>query len=303
MSCPGSVHRHAVKLSTAIRRFDCQLRADGKSPHTRAVYLRDLRLLAKWLRHDVNISTITPTKLARFLTSRIFTQTAFGKPKATISINRSKSALRSFFRFLTDAGYLNANPARLIRSAPASQRPPRILTEKETRALLATIKKHKTPIARRDHLMFALLLGTGIRLSSLVNLIVGDVDLASGKIRINGKGNVERLVFLNGGLRRLLKSYLVKRDDATDPLFLSLRARRIGPRQVELRLTYWLELAGITCRCSVHTLRHTFATRLYEKTNNLRLVQRALGHRRVTTTEIYTQLADADLACAIRDFG
>ncbi len=292
-----------MKLSTVIRRFDCQLRADGKSPHTRAVYLRDLRLFAKWLRRDVNISTITPVKLARFLTSRIFTQTASGKPKATISINRSKSALRSFFRFLTDAGYLRANPARLIRSAPTSQRPPRVLTQKETRALLATIKKYKTPIAWRDHLMFALLLGTGIRLGSLVNLNAGDVDLGAGTIRVNGKGNVERLVFLNNGLKRLLKDYLAPRSDATDPLFLSLRARRIGPRQVELRLAYWLELAGITCRCSVHTLRHTFATRLYEKTNNLRLVQRALGHRRVTTTEIYAHLADLDLKRAIRDFG
>ncbi len=169
--------------------------------------------------------------------------------------------------------------------------------------MLATIKKHKTPIAGRDHLMFALLLGTGIRLSSLVNLNLGDVDLDSGAIRVNGKGNVERLVFLNSGLKRLLKSHLVKRADTNEPLFLSLRTRRIGARQVELRLAYWLELAGITCRCSVHTLRHTFATRLYEKTKNLRLVQRALGHQRVTTTEIYTQLADADLKQVIRDFG
>ncbi len=292
-----------MKLSTAIRRFDCQLRADGKSPHTRQVYLRDLALFARWLRRDVNISTITPSKLARFLTSRIFTRTASGKPKATISINRSKSALRSFFRFLTDAGCLKANPARLVRSAPASQRPPRVLTQKETRALLATIKKYKTPIARRDHLMFALLLGTGIRLSSLVNLNVGDVDLAPGTIRVNGKGNVEQLVFLNRGLKRLLKSYLAPHVDAKDPLFLSLRVRRIGARQVELRVAYWLRLAGISRRYSVHTLRHTFATRLYEKTKNLRLVQRALGHRRATTTEIYTRLADADLKSAMRDFG
>ena len=289
-----------MKLSTAIRRFDCQLRADGKSPHTRQVYLRDLHLVAKWLRRDVSISTITPARLARFLTSRIFTYAASGKPKATISVNRSKSALRSFFRFLTDAGYLNANPARLVRSAPASQRPPRVLTQKETRALLATIKKHKTPIAMRDHLMFSLLLGTGIRLSSLVKLNVGDVDLASGTIRVNGKGNVEQLVFLNRGLERLLKNYLAPRVDTTDPLFLSLRARRIGVRQVELRLAYWLELAGIKRRCSVHSLRHTFATQLYENTGDLRLVQVALGHRHITTTEIYARVNAATVAQAVR---
>ncbi len=151
--------------------------------------------------------------------------------------------------------------------------------------------------------MFSLLLGTGIRLGSLVNLNVGDIDLGPGTIRVNGKGNVEQLVFLNSGLKQLLKSYLAPRAGSEGPLFLSLRARRIGPRQVELRFAYWLVLAGITCRCSVHTLRHTFATRLYEKTKDLRLVQRALGHRRVTTTEIYTQLADADLKQVLRHFG
>ncbi len=104
-----------MKLSTAIRRFETQLRADGKSPHTREVYLRDLRSLVFRLRGDVKISSITPHTLARYLSTESFTHTASGKHKAAISLNRSKSALRSFFRFLTDAGYLRANPARLIR--------------------------------------------------------------------------------------------------------------------------------------------------------------------------------------------
>ena len=78
-----------------------------------------------------------------------------------------------------------------------------------------------------------------------------------------------RLVFVNGGVKRLLKNYLAPRSDPTDPLFRSHRARRIGARQVELRLACWLALAGITSRCTVHTLRHTFATRLYEKTSDL----------------------------------
>ena len=116
----------AVKLTTAIRRFETQLRADGKSPHTREVYLRDLRSLAFWLGKDVKISSLTPHTLARYLSSESFTQTASGKHKAAISLNRSKSALRSFFRFLTDAGLLKANPARLIRSARLRKTTPRV---------------------------------------------------------------------------------------------------------------------------------------------------------------------------------
>jgi integrase/recombinase XerC len=142
--------------------------------------------------------------------------------------------------------------------------------------------------------MFAVMLGTGIRLGSLVALNVGDVDLATGTIRVNTKGNVEQLVFVNGGLKRLLKKHIAK-NDPDDPVFLSVRGERIGGRQVQLRLGHWLKAAGVTRHCTVHTLRHCFATRLYEKTGDLRLVQVALGHRHVTTTEIYSQVADRKL--------
>ena len=287
-----------MKLTTAIRRFDTQMRADGKSPHTRKVYLRDLRLLANWLRRDIDISTITPNRLARYLSSKTFTHTASGKHKAVVSVNRSKSALRSFFRFLTDSGYLKNNPARLIKSAPCTQKPPTVLSRAEVKRLLSTIRKCNTPIAKRDHLMFSLLLGTGIRLSSLAGLNTGDVDLSAGTLRINGKRNVEQVVYLNQALKRQLREYLVKRKVGA-PLFPSPQDNRIGPRQVEVRLAHWLTQAGIARRCTVHTLRHTFASRLYEKTGNLRLIQRALGHRRVATTEIYTRVTDCKLKQAI----
>ena len=297
-----SVHRTAVKLSTAISRFDAQLRADGKSPHTRAVYLRDLEAFASWIGKSADIRRFRPTHLARYLSSESFTHMPSGQPRAVVSLNRSKSALRSFFRFLTDAGCLKQNPARLVRSAPCYQKPPSCLSPEEAQRLLAAMRKDKTPIAERDHLMFSLMLGTGIRLGSLVGLNIGDVDLAAGTIRVNGKGNVELLVFVNNGLKRLLKAHTGIRNPA-DPVFISVRGRRIGSRQVQLRLELWLKEAGIASRCTVHSLRHCFATRLYEKTGDLRLVQRALGHRHVTTTEIYSQVADARVRRAVRLLG
>ncbi len=288
-----------MMLSTAIRRFDAQLRADGKSPHTREVYLRDLESFAGWIGRTRNIRKITPTHLTRYLISSIFTHTAVGKPKAVVSLNRSKSALRSFFRYLTDAGFLRENPARLVRSAPCSQRVPSCLTEEEAQRLLTTIKRQRSPLAERDHLIFALMLGTGIRLGSLVALNIEDVDLHAGAIRFNGKGNVEQLVFVNSGLKRLLKTH-IDSPDVDDPLFPSTRGKRIGSRQVQIRLEYWLKEAGVTRPCTVHTLRHTFATRLYEKTGDLRLVQLALGHRSVTTTEIYAAVTSGEIAQAVR---
>jgi len=84
-----------------------------------------------------------------------------------------------------------------------------------------------------------------------------------------------------------------------NPLFCSRSDGRLGPRQVQLRLKYWLKVAGITKPLSVHSLRHTFATRLYSKTGDLRLVQRALGHRHIATTEIYARVEDKALRKAL----
>jgi site-specific recombinase XerD len=175
------------------------------------------------------------------------------------------------------------------------------MADKEVRALFAALKKLKSPIADRDALMFMLLLGTGIRLGSLVTLNVEDVDVTQRTLRIKGKNGTEQFVFLSRQLKKLLKFHLKNYPaGATDPLFTSMRGRRIGARQVQLRFTYWLENAGITRRYSIHSLRHLFATRIYEKTGDLRLTQRALGHKRITTTEIYAQVADSRLKRAVQ---
>jgi integrase/recombinase XerC len=285
-----------MKLTTAINRYHRQLQADGKSSLTQAVYMRDLRSFKEWVGRDVSISQITPEQIARFLTSKTFTHKTGGSPRAVVSLNRSKSVLRSFFRFLVDSRYVKENPARLVRMSRYSRRPPAIIADKEIRALFATLKKAKTPIANRDTLSFSLLLGTGIRLSSLVALNVEDVNLAQGTLRIKGKNGTEQFVFLNRHLKKLLKSHLNNHPAAaTDPLFLSGRGRRIGARQVQLRFPYWLDKAGITRRYSVHSMCHKFAIGIYEKTGDLRLTQRALGHRRITTTEIYATVADSRL--------
>jgi integrase/recombinase XerC len=283
-----------MKLSKAIIRFDTQLRADGRSERTRQAYLRDLGKLRCWLKADVQAATVTPDALARFLAD------GNGESKSALTVNRTKTALRVFFRFLTDAGYLGDNPARLIRSTPTDRRVPSYLSADEAKRLLNTIDESDRKLVARDHAMFSLLLGTGMRLGSLVALNVGDVNLAEGIVTIKAKGGREQAVFLNPRLCRLLAS-CINNPGATDgiPLFSSRKGKRLGARQVQLRLKYWLEVAGITKPLSVHSLRHTFATRLYSTTGDLHLVQRALGHRHITTTEIYVKVEDNALRKAL----
>jgi len=283
-----------MKLSTATKRFDTQLRADGKSERTRQAYLRDLGKLKCWLKRDLEVSIIAPDVLARFLANWN------GGPRSALTINRTKTALRVFFRFLTDAGYLSENPARLIRSTPTDRKVPNYLSADEAKALLRALAKCDDSIARRDHVIFSLLLGTGMRLGSLVGLNAGDVNIVQSTITIKAKGGREETVFLNPRLCKLFARY-IKAVSATDgtPLFRSRNGGRLGPRQVQLRLKYWLKAAGITKPLSVHCLRHSFATRLYSLSGDLRLVQRALRHRQITTTEIYARVEDRTLRKAL----
>jgi integrase/recombinase XerC len=157
-----------MKLSTAIKRFDTQLQADGKSEHTRGAYLRDLIELRSWLDADPEAAMITTTMLAGYLV-------ADSNGSSAISRNRTKTALRMFFKFLTDAGYLEANPARLIKNGRTEPKTPEYLKQAEARRFLTVIPTNDGPVARRDRVMFTLLLQTGIRLGALVKLQVKDV--------------------------------------------------------------------------------------------------------------------------------
>ena len=142
-----------MKLSVATKRFNTQLRADGKSERTRQAYLRDLGKLRCWLKRDLDVCAITPDTVARFLAD------GNGEPKSPLTINRTKTALRVFFRFLTDAGHLSDNPARLIRSTPTDRRVLSYLSQDEARRLLDAITNSDSALAKRDHAMFSLLLG------------------------------------------------------------------------------------------------------------------------------------------------
>jgi site-specific recombinase XerD len=263
--------RCPMRLSTAIQRFDTQLRADGKSEHTRGAHMRDLREFSAWSGSSTDVAGITPDTVARYLAGG-------PKGKPAVSLNRTKTALRMFFRFLTDAGYLEADPARLIRNGRCQPKTPEYLKPAQTRRLLAAIPANDGPVARRDRIMFSLLLQTGIQLGSLVGLKVSDVDIGWRTMTIIAKGGTEETVYLKSSLRKYLRSYF---------------------REMDLRFKHWLEKSGIKRHLTVHSLRHTFAMNLYRQTGDLRLVQTALGHKHIGTTEIYARVEDKALRRAL----
>lgn len=288
-----------MRFSEAVTQFEIHLKALGRSPHTVASYLGDTRLLSAWLsadgQDDPGVETIRTEQLAAFMASAQVQRLADGTPKAPGSINKVCASVRAFFRYLIEIGRLDRDPARPLRRRPAPAPPPAILTHADEKALHKTVRSRTGTMAERDRLMLELLVGTGIRLSSLVGLDVEDVRLDEKRIIIRAKGGAREPVFIRTELRRLLRIRL--RDMAragivTGPLFRSSRGTRISKRQVQMRLAHWLAEADIEKPVTVHGLRHTFGTNLYARTHDLRLVQRALGHKQVTTTQIYTQLAD-----------
>ena len=302
MPSPIRLMQPTDNLERSIDDFAVRLRAQGRSEHTISAYLRDLRCFARVL-PAVDVGSITPALIDAALTDPAVAFSENDAPKSAATMHRLKAVIRSFFAWASESGLSETNPAKHVATKRLSRTPPEFLTETEKRRLLKELHDRANPLARRDRVIFELFLGTGIRIAELVSLEIDDVDLDGKHIRITGKGDVPQVKFLKSTLRTLLKSYLQERRRVVTgecrALFVTARGTRLCDRQVAQRLKHWLHAAGITKRISPHGLRHTFATHLYARTSDLLLVKRALGHRDISTTEIYTHLSDDALEDAL----
>ena len=288
-----------------IEAFGQALLAEGRSVRTINAYRRDLLRVAGVigsLRPGCVPAGVTPMLLEQALAQPEVLTTGRGQLRSPASLHRLKAAVKAFFSWASRSGMVAEDPGRSIRLHRLAQKPPRFLTSAEKRRLLKELKGHASPQDRRDRVMLEVLLGTGIRVGELVGLDVEDVDLDAKHLRVRAKGNAEQVKFLKTDLRYLLRKYLTdrQRQGTNSPaLFLSNRQERISPGQVASRLKIWLSKAGIDKRLTPHGLRHTFATHLYGATSDLLVVQRALGHADISTTQIYTHLVDGQLKEAL----
>ncbi len=294
-----------LDLAGATEAFCARLSAEGRSPATIAAYRRDLALLARVaekLAPGIICREITPGLLDQVFSSEAVADCERG-PRSAASLHRMKAAVRSFFAWAVEAGVVDDNPARSIRMHRLPSKLPVFLAATEKKRLLKELKGWTDFSALRDRAMIEVLLGTGIRLGELAALDMDDIDLDAKHLRVRAKGNVPQVKFIKTDLRTLLRRYLAERRRHGRPemeaLFLSNRDGRLCQRQIANRLAHWLRKAGIEKELTPHGLRHTFATHLYGATNDLLVVQRALGHRDVSTTQIYTHLVDGQLEEAL----
>ena len=294
-----------MRIEDALERFLVQLEANGRSEHTRRHYRRSLLLLAGWAQQEGlsgEIEEIGHEHLAAFLASPQARCRADGGPREVSTVNALRGALKTFFGFAAEAGYSASNPARLIRRARCSPPPPRALSEKEQEMLLATLTQAEKagggPAVERDHMLFRLLLATGVRIGSALAVEGRDVDLARGELLLRrAKGGSADVVFLSRAVRKSLRTYLKARADGA--LFTGRDGHPISVRHAHRRLNMWLHRAGIARPASPHTLRHTFACSLLARTQDIALVQAALGHRSVASTAIYARVDRGRLRAAV----
>lgn len=288
-----------------VEAFCAHLRASQKANGTIAAYERDLRTVGAVLArqgHSTHLADIRSTHLEGcFLDTEITHY--HNRPRAEASIHRLKAAVRAFFSWAMEEELIEKNPARIIKTHRLTQTPPQFLTAGEKRTLLKELKGRTDYSSLRDRALIEILLGTGIRIGELAALDLDDIDLVSKHLRIRAKGNVPQVKFLKTDLRTLLKRYLEfrKREapQSEPALFLSSRGSRLSVRQIANRISHWLKKAGVEKELTPHSLRHTFATHLYAATGDLLVVQRALGHRDISTTQIYTHLVDEQLEVAL----
>jgi len=292
-------------LDAVIERFCVHLSAENKSVSTLNAYRRDLLLVARVAESfikDIKCDEITSGLIDRILSSPDILNTETGARSAA-SLHRLKAAVRSFFTWTTDSEITANNPARSVRMHRLQNKPPEFLTETEKKILLKEIKSHVGFSGLRDRVIIEILLGTGIRIGELESLDTDDIDLDAKHLRVRAKGNVIQVKFIKTDLRILLKRYLKEYNRKNIPLcnalFLSNRGTRLCQRQIANRIVFWLSKSGIEKKLTPHGLRHTFATHLYSATSDLLIVQRALGHRDISTTQIYTHLVDGQLEDAL----
>lgn len=210
------------------------------------------------------------------------------------TVNRKLSSLRSFFKFLFKKGYIKKHPAEAIFSPKLEKDLPHFLTVDETFRLLEA-PQGNTPLARRDRAILELLYATGMRVSELAGLDLGQVDLKQGFIRVYGKGRKERLAFIGEKAKEALQAYLKARSRLAhtlkeQALFLNARGGRLSPRSIERIVKKYGQLSGMYKNIYPHMLRHSFATHLLNQGADLRAVQELLGHVSLSTTQKYTHI-------------
>ena len=305
--------------------LDYSITALNKSPNSVKEYNYDLAMFLKFIKLHFNLTSEEDFKLIKYNDIAIDTikkitlndinaflaylaKEYHSKPSTRA---RKASSIRIFFDYLIEpAGLINENPALKLKTPKLDKRLPKYLSLDDSKKLLDVTANEDNRNFQRDYAIITLFLNCGMRLSELVNININDINFNDCKLNVVGKGNKERTIYLNKACMKAVSEYLavrpkegVKQDKkhSEKALFLSERKTRIGNRTVEDIVSKHLRQAGLdTRKYSVHKLRHTAATLMYQYGQvDIRALQELLGHESIATTEIYTHVDNEQVRNAV----
>jgi len=270
----------------------------GFSKNTEEAYRNDLSQLIKFIEGEASKNSEMPAweRFDRQAMLRYMLQLK-DQGYASTTLARKIAATKSFFKFMTDEHKIQQNPTENIASLKVGRSLPKPISVTQARRLLEEAAKENTPEARRDKAMLELLYASGMRVSELVSLNVGDIDIAGGFVRCLGKGNKERMIPLYPRATQSIEQYLkearphIAGAKVTETaLFLNVRGERLTRQGLWQILKSYAKTARIEVDVTPHTLRHSFATHMLNGGADLRMVQELLGHANISTTQVYTHL-------------
>ena len=276
------------------------------SANTIRAYVADAHALEQFVGRASAVTELGPADIERFADHML----ASGLKRS--SARRRIAGVRKLCSWLSSNGWLDSNPAVRCRVKPARERIlPKALSTQDATRLLIHLKSSSEAAcqtagwwrapATTTYLAAALMVATGMRVGELASLTVSDVDIASGSIRVMGKGRRERVVYLPPGqLLSSLDGYVSQRSAGmSEPLIANRFDRALTAAALRDRIGRAARQAGIERRVTPHMLRHTCATHLLDAGADIRIVQRLLGHASISTTEIYTHVSDTSLRRAV----
>ena len=294
-----TVEEYLLDLRTFFR-YMCAVKQLGREPSAAELEETDITSV------DLAFAdAIRPEDIYQFL---FYTDTVLQNRRAAKA--RKLSAIKSFYRYLVNKRHLlEKNPAVDIDTPKKEKTLPKFLSAEESLALLNAIASDTaSKSVRRDYAIATLFLNCGMRLSELCGIDMRDMDSDLRSVRVTGKGAKERIIYLNNACRAALADYLAVRGANLDEktaacpaLFLSSRGQRISNKTVQWMIGKYLKAAGLESKgYSVHKLRHTAATLMYQTGHvDVRVLKDILGHEQLNTTQIYTHVSSAGMESAM----
>lgn len=291
---PNSIKEYNYDLATFLKFIKIHFGLTDESDYSKIII------------KDLPISTIKKITLEDIHAFISYLATELHSKASTRA--RKVSSIRVFFKYLSaKAKLIEVNPAQNLETPKLDKRTPKYLTLEDSKKLLDAASDEDNRNSERDYAITTLFLNCGMRLSELVNINIKDIQFDECKMTVIGKGNKERTIYLNNACMRTIADYLEVRPregidyKSKNALFLSERRERISNRTVQYIVKKELKKAGLdTNKYSVHKLRHTAATLMYQYGNvDIRALQELLGHASISTTEIYTHVANEQVRNAV----